>query len=393
MTVQKDNPFLMSKVSLSLIFLASVFFFNFLSRLISAPFLVNIEQDFSLSHTQGGGLFLWLSIGNGMAMILSGFIAKHLTHRYTIILSAVAVGISMILLSWAQSFRSFQLLLFLTGVSCGIYLPSGISTLTSLLPKSHWGRGVAVHEMAPNTGFIIAPAIAALAMGSISWRYVFAGIGLASIIMGAAFFLRGQGGTMPGQAPNFSVISSLIKRLQFWILVLLFSLAAGITFGCYSMLPLFLVQAHGFDEALANELVAFSRIPCLCIVLLAGLFVDKLGAKRTIIISLSVSGVSTLFLGLAHGTVLYILVFIQPLLAVCFFPAGFTAISMCFPLEIRNVAISFIIPLAIVFGTGCVPTLLGWFADLALFPTGFVFYGFLVLLTMNSLFILSLPRH
>ncbi len=392
MTSQNDNRFLLSGVSLSLIFLTSVFFFNFLSRLISAPFLINIEQDFSLSHTQAGGLFLLLSLGNGLAMIFSGFVAKQLTHRYTIILSAIAVGTSMILLSLVQSFQSFQAILFLTGLSCGIYLPSGISTLSSLLPASHWGRGFAVHEMAPNTGFVAAPAIAALAMGSLSWRYVFAGIGLASIIMGFAFFLKGKGGTMPGKAPNFSVVTHLLRRLQFWILLLLFGLAAGITFGCYSMLPLFLVQVHGFDQAWANEIIAFSRIPCLFIVMLAGLFVDKLGAKRTIIFSLSVSGISTLFLGLAQGPLLYVLVFTQPLLAVCYFPAGFTAISMCFPLEIRNVAISFIIPLAMIFGTGCIPTLLGWFADLALFSTGFMFYGLLILLAMNCIFVLSLPR-
>jgi NNP family nitrate/nitrite transporter-like MFS transporter len=323
---------------------------------------------------------------------MSGFVAQRLTHRYTIIVSAISVGLIMLLLSCAQTFLYFQGLLFLTGLACGVYLPSGVSSLTSLLPQSHWGRGLAVHEMAPNISFVIAPAIAAWTLGLFSWRYVFAGIGLASITVGMTFFLWGQGGAFPGQAPHLSVITSLFRRLQFWILALLFGLTAGITFGCYSMLPLFLVQAHGFQESWANELVAFSRIPCLVLVMLSGLFVDKLGAKRTIVIALSVSGVLTLFLGMAQGPILVALVFAQPLLAVCYFPAGFTAISMCFPSKIRNVAVSFIIPFAIIFGTGFVPTLLGWFADQGLFQKGFTIYGGVVLLALSSLFMLSLEE-
>ena len=106
-----------------------------------------------------------------------------------------------------------------------------------------------------------------------------------------------------------------------------------------------------------------------------GYLVDKIGAKPTILGALIISGSLTVCIGLLSGPGLQAAVFLQPLCAVCFFPSAFATISNIFDYRIRNIAISFIVPVAVLVGTGLVPSALGWFGDVGHFSLGFVLWG------------------
>ena len=363
--------------------LTGVFFFNFMARLILAPFVVNVEQEFSLSHVQAGQLFLFASLGVSFALALSGFAAKVIKHRHLVVVSCVGVGLGLVLTSLAQSFLLMKLALLCMGLGAGLYLPSGITIITSSLSSLDWGKGLAIHEMAPNMAFILSPILAAAVEGFFSWRTVFAALGVGSALMGLLFFFSNQGGESRGESPRPAVLRMICRQPAFWILTVLFGLAVSLTFGVFSMLPVYLVSTHGLDKGWANELVSLSRIPSLVMALGSGPVIDRIGAKKTVLIALSVSAVLTILLGLLSAPLVYAAVLLQPMCAVCFFAAGFTAISMSFPDHIRNVAISLIIPLALFMGTGVVPTLLGWFGDLGVFWLGFVLLGLMVLAGVN----------
>ena len=87
------------------------------------------------------------------------------------------------------------------------------------------------------------------------------------------------------------------------------------------------------------------------------------------------TGVITFMLGLSQGTFLTVTVFVQPLLAVCFFPAAFSCLSAISDEKDRNLLISMIIPFAFVLGAGVMPTIIGWMADYGLFRQGFMVAG------------------
>ncbi|MCF8031002.1 MAG: MFS transporter [Desulfohalobiaceae bacterium] len=376
---RQSDTFLRSPALAQSALLAGVFLFVFLPRLIPAPFLASIEAEFGVSHAQAGVIFLYLAVGYGLGLFGSGFLAKALTHRRTLLVSVFGTAAVMLGLSQVGHFFLLKLLLGLAGVFCGLYVPSGISTLTSVVPGKHWGKGLGVHEMAPNSSFFLAPLIASFAGGAFTWRAVYACLGLGALFMGLFFSLAGRGGNFPGEAPHPRVARSLFIEPRFWILVLLFASAASVAFGSYSMLPLYLVSEHGLSQAWANQLISFSRIPCLGVVLASGAVVDRIGVRRTITAALLGAGTLTVFIGLLQGSALQAAVFFQPFLVVACFPAGFTAISTCFSPQVRNLAISLIIPLAMALGTGLLPALLGWFADMGIFPLGFTLHGFLVL--------------
>lgn len=64
-----------------LVILSIIFLFNFVSRVVIAPLLPEIEQDFGLSHTASGSFFLFISSGYFFSIICSGFVAIIFQHR------------------------------------------------------------------------------------------------------------------------------------------------------------------------------------------------------------------------------------------------------------------------------------------------------------------------
>ncbi|KPJ77119.1 MAG: hypothetical protein AMJ54_08855, partial [Deltaproteobacteria bacterium SG8_13] len=86
-------------------------------------------------------------------------------------------------------------------------------------------------------------------------------------------------------------------------------------------------------------------------------------------------GITTISMGAAPGRWVLAAVFVQPLLAVCFFPAGFAALSRIGPSGSRNLAVSLTIPIAFLLGGGAVPSLIGLMGDVVSFAAGIMLVG------------------
>ncbi|MEJ2725288.1 MAG: MFS transporter [Deltaproteobacteria bacterium] len=243
-----------------LLFLAAIFFLNFLSRIILAPLMPTIEQDLNVSHSQAGFLFLLISLGYFPSLMGSGFVSARLTHRKTILLSCLSLGMTLIIVSQFRSLWAIRAGLLLMGLTGGLYIPSGIATLTSLVSSRHWGKAVAVHELAPNVSFLAAPLISGAFLHWLSWRGILGVLGVVALFSGAVFARFGKGGEFPGEAPNPRSIRILYGHRTLWIMMLLFGLGVGGSMGVYTMLPLYLVVEKGFELNWANTLIAISRV-------------------------------------------------------------------------------------------------------------------------------------
>lgn len=363
----------------ALLFLTGIFFINFLSRIVLAPLLPAIEGDLDIGHGEAGALFLFISLGYCAGLLSSGFVSSRFTHRWTVVISSVAIGGALLVIALSPHLWAIRVGLILLGVAAGFYLPSGIATLTSLVSARDWGKAVAIHELAPNVGFIAAPLVAEGLMLWFPWQGVIALIGGAAVLAGVAFIRFGTGGTFPGETPGPQTLRVLITQPAFWVMTALFSLAIGASLGVYTMLPLYLVAEQGFERSWANELVAFSRIIGPAIALAAGWVSDRWGRKRTIGGVLLATGMATMFLGVVRGSWIVPFLFLQPMLAVCFFPAGFAALASIGPPEVRNVAISLTIPVAFFVGGGAVPAAIGMMGEHGSFALGIMMYGIVLL--------------
>jgi len=363
-----------------LFLLSAIFFLNFTARIVYAPLMPVIEADLNITHADAGSLFFYISIGYFITLLGSGWIAAGLNHRRTIILSSVVLGLALICTAFSGSLKAIRITLLLLGAAAGLYLPSGIATLTALINKQHWGKAISVHELAPNLGFILAPLLSELIMIWFSWQTVPVILGVTTIFLGIAFAYYGREGAFAGAPPGFASFKIFFSKPAFWIMVILFGLGIAGTLGVYTMLPLYLVTEHAIDRNFANTLVSFSRILSLFMALAGGWASDRFGPRKTLIIVFLFSGVATMAIGASSGKWILWAIFLQPMLAVCFFPAGFAALSRIGPAGARNIAVSLAVPVAFMIGGGAVPTLIGFMGDIISFAAGIGLVGGMITL-------------
>ena len=366
--------------------LTAIFYLNFLSRVVIAPLLPIIEGEFGLGHTQAGSLFLFVAAGYCTGLFGSPFISSRLNHRRTILLASIAVGGVMLIVSRSASVSAMHSGLFAIGVSAGLYLPSGIAMLTDVVSKEHWGKTLAIHELAPNMAFVTTPLLVEVLLTYIPWRGIIAILGASSILIGFLFLLFGEGGRQKSETPNLETLKKILGNPSFWIMAAVFSQAVGGSLGVYTMLPVFLVDEVGMGRELANALVGSSRAFSVLILLLSGMITDRIGLKRATVAFLAIMGALTLMLGILHGRVItLVLVFLQPTAAVSIFPAGLAMVSLIFPSNLRSVAMSLVGIVGFLFGGGFIPQIIGYFAEVFSFSFSFFFVGVLVLATLPLL--------
>ncbi len=362
-----------------LLLLTSIFFLNFIGRIVQAPLMPAIEKELGISHSAAGSLFFTISMGYFVSLMGSGFVSARLKHRGTIVLSSVAVGAALLMTSASSGLWAIRGGLLLLGLAAGLYLPCGIATLTGFVGRGHWGKAVAIHELAPNLSFVLAPLFAEAVLIWFSWRSALVALGSAALLLPIVFLRWSRVGDFAGEAPNFGSLKALAAEPSFWLMVLLFSLGISSTFGIYTMLPLFLVTEHGLERDFANTIVASSRLIGVFMALAGGWVTDRVGPRRTLIVVFLLTGLFTLALGLVPTRWVPYAVLLQPMVAVCFFPAGFAALGMVVPPKARNIAVSFTTPMAFLIGGGAVPTLIGVAGDARSFGLGIALVGGVIL--------------
>jgi NNP family nitrate/nitrite transporter-like MFS transporter len=362
-----------------LLYLVGTFFLNFLSRIVLSPLMPTIEEDLKLGHDEAGSLFFLISLGFCMMLLGSGFVSSRLNHRRTIILSSMAVGMALLFVGLTHSLWGVRIGLLILGMAAGLYLPSGIAIITELVDPKHWGKAIAIHELAPNLGCMIAPLLAEVLLGWFSWRGVVIMLGIVSMLAAVVFAFLGKGGTFLGEAPNSRILRNILVDPSFWVMIALFTLGIGASFGVYSMIPLYLVSERGMGRPWANILIGLSRISPLATAILSGWFTDRFGPKQTLKGVFLATGLITGLLGIVPGSWIILIVFLQPMISTSFFPPGFAALSRIGSTSIQKVAVSLTVPIGFLLGGGAIPAGIGLIGAIGSFSLGFTILGGLIL--------------
>jgi len=339
-----------------------------------------IEGDLGIGHGEAGSFFLYIAWGSGVGLLGSGFVSSRLTHRMTITLSILTVGITLWAVSLVGSLSLMRAGLVFVGIFAGLYVPSAIALLTGLTRQEHWGRALAIHELGPNVGFITVPLLAEGLLKFFSWRGSLAVIATASILIGVIFLFWGKGGKHRGEPPRFQSMSKIVRSSPYWVMISLFTVSIGSSVGIYSMIPLFLVNEMGMERTWANTLIGFSRVFGIVVLFSAGWITGRFGPKNAMTFFLITTAGLTLLFGALRGPVLTpVLMFFQAASVACLFPPGFTVLSLLFPLQLRGVAVSLVLLVAFSLGGGLLPSAIGYWAEAFSFSSAFVLFGVLSL--------------
>lgn len=375
----KQNTDLIHSQLLPLFFLTTIFFLNFTIRIILSPLMPTILEDMNLARDQAGSFFLISASGYFISLLCSGFVSSRIRHKKTIVLSAVGTGLAFLLTGLSPNLFFMRAGIFVVGLTSALYLPSGIALLTSVISSQNWGKAIGFHELAPNLSFLLAPMICEGLLLWLSWRSVLVVIGTTSILLGISFFKFPTIKDFPGESPRLASFLPLVAMPSFWMMVTLFSLGVIGTLGVYSMLPLYLVNQHGMIQSQANTLITISRILTLPMTFLVGWLSDRFGLKSTLACVLLFTGILTVLTGVLSGRILHLIIFCQPVAAVCFFPPAFAALSHIGTQETRNIAVAFTIPIAFLIGGGVIPNIIGILGEKGYFSMGFIVAGGLIL--------------
>jgi NNP family nitrate/nitrite transporter-like MFS transporter len=365
--------------------MAVMVFFSMYSRLLLSPLLVYIQEDLAIGPAQATRFFLPLSLAYSGAMLTSGFLAERIGHRRTIATSGFTIGLGLIQIALATSVPHMYIAFGIIGVGAGLYPPSGVTSVTELVQSGIRGKAIAIHEVGPNGAYVVAPLVVAAAVVVAPWRVVPAVSGIMAIVFSITFDRVSVAGGFRGQRPQLRSLAEILKKPEFWALTAFFSLAASSTMGVFTILPTFLVNSEGYNPGTINTLISLSRLSGVGMIFAAGYLVDRIGVRRLIGAVMAVTGALTLLIGVTRGGAMLAVVFLQPVVITAFFPPAISAIADLGPPNVRNVAVSVMIPAVNLVAGGVFPVLMGYLTERGVVRGGFVALGAVMLLALAML--------
>lgn len=367
--------------------IALIFYTNCVDRALLSPLLVSIQKEFNFSYTVTTSLLVVRSLGQSFSVFSNSFLAVHFQHRNIIAASVFFTGASFVLLSMATTYTQLQLGLLLFGLSAGLYFPSGMTTLASLVKKDDLSKAFSIHELAPNLAFITAPFIVEFMLDFTDWRGCMRYAGIISMGLAIFFALTSKGGHGNGAAPRFTTLQRIITKRNTWIFFTLAGIGLALEIAPYYVLPLFLVDQQHMTAANANHLLAISRLGTPVAALMAGYVSSKTGDKPLLIAGFFLSAVSLALMATTQGIILNAAIIAQPLFPAILFPVIFKVFSDFFPANEQSLVLAITMPFVGFIGSGIMPNFLGYCGDMFSFQAGFGLFSALTLISMVALFV------
>lgn len=367
----------------ALLLLTGVFFVNFLARTVLGPLLLPTSERLGVRLAIAAQAFVALSVGYSVAVFGAGFLSSRIGHHRTICLCLFLLGMSLLGLSMTTTLGGLLGWVLLLGLGAGLYMPSGVTTITTVTPQSGWSRAFALHEMAPNLSFVLAPFVVEVASHFGAAIMTFAWIGWASLAMGVLYAWRGPRIERLGVAPRLSALRPLLRNSCFWAVVVLFVITVGVEVGVYSVVPAYLVHDRGLSEADANMFLGSSRVVSLAVLPWMGWITERLGLVRTLTVCMLGVGLTTCVAGAGPLPVSLALLTLQPFLAVCFFPVGFAILAQVVRKEEGDLSVSLAVTCTSLLGSGLLPAILAAWGEQAGFAWAFFGFGVASLLASS----------
>ena len=379
--MSRESPF--RKILPWIMFLSLMFFINYTGRSIIGPLLVYVEQDLGLDHSQSTGLLMYLSIGFSVCLIFTGFVPARIKPRLVVALSLGGMGVMLILLSLCESQLTLGLGLAGCGVFAGFYFTSAMASMGSVVSRADWSKAISIHELGPACSFIVAPLIAEAGLAITgSWRGALQLWGIFALCVTALWVIFVRQGSQKSDPPSLHGIKELLGQPMVWFFGWCFAFGIAGEFTPYNVMSLHLTSDRGLSVDDANHLLSVTRIAAPFAVLLGGSLAPRLGTFKTLRLFFALHGVCLIVMGLPVFAVALPAMFIQAVMPSFAWPAMLSILPEHYPVKIHPTILSMTMPVAVYFGTGLAPKVLGIIGDHFSFSIGFVILGCLSLLTV-----------
>lgn len=160
-------------------------FLNFSSLGIFAPF---IQEDFGLSSLQIGFFISALSIGAALTQMPVGLITDFVGVRFLLTLGIGLIGFFLALFSFAPSYPSAILIIFIYGLSSGFITPTASKSILDWFPAVGRATAMGIKQTGVNFGGILGGLLLPVLVLSFSWRHSLLMLGIAETAFAALVY-------------------------------------------------------------------------------------------------------------------------------------------------------------------------------------------------------------
>lgn len=375
---------LKGKGLLFLLFLWFIWFVNFVTRMVFAPILPLVEDEFLINHAQASSIFIFLSVGYGIAVVLSGLFSGKVGYKKSIVFSLGLLSLVAFLIPLVQEFFLLYVFASVLGFSVGFYLPAAIPLITEYYSERNWGKAIAIHDTGASSAIFATPLIALFLMQFFPWRGIFIVLAITYLLCAIVFCFVSR--EVKIASPPRAVFGDLIRIRSLWLMALIWVFGAGANLGIYSIVPLYLTKELHLSIGYANTILGVSRLGAVGVAIACGFLIDRFNLRKIMFVVMIITGFLTVLLGIVSSTYVGVVLFLQAFVVTAFFPAGLVALAKTFTREMRSLATGIILAVSITFGGGIIPYLLGISGDMLSFRLGITILGIFVALASKFVF-------
>ena len=253
---------------------------------------------FGLSHTQVGFLKMCMSGSMSGMQVPAGLAAERFGERAVLVAGTALVGSGFMLLSLADGFASFAVVLILSGTGCAVQHPLA-SSIISTAYEGHGRRSaLGIYNFAGDLGKVAVPFTVAAIIGVFGWQAgvsLYGAFGLVAAVTIFAVLTRlGLGRREPPEPPQGAAQDSSpaarplgwgIRDVRgFGLLAAISMIDSSARMGFLTFLPFLLIgkgldiTGMGFALALIFAGGAAGKLVC-------GLVAARLGILRTVVLT------------------------------------------------------------------------------------------------------------
>lgn len=237
---------------------ALAFFSIMAARVVISPLMPLIIPRFGVTKSGIGLALTGMWAAYALTQLPGGMLAERVGERTVVLVALGLTTASSLLLALSPSFRVFALLVFVLGISTGLYYSPSTSIITNFFERQ--GQALGVHSAAGPFAGLVAPVLAAYLGTRYGWRVgiLLGGIvGLPALVLFAVLVPSPRaGGTQGTETAQFSrmgrnVLGFLARPVVLYT-ILLYSIAEFSFQAFVSFFPVFAVEHIRFSTTEAG---------------------------------------------------------------------------------------------------------------------------------------------
>lgn len=186
---EKDRPLIQvspKKRTVFFIILYLLFAFDLIARVGVNALFPLIQADLQLTDTQVGLMGSVVLAAMGIFVLPVSFLGEKFSPKKAITFCVGVWTAGTVCTGMAANFQSMIMARFLTGSGNASYAPLSNALITSMYPRSKWGKMVGIYNTAMAIGMAVGALVFANVATTIGWRNTFFIISAISVCLGLA---------------------------------------------------------------------------------------------------------------------------------------------------------------------------------------------------------------